>query len=80
MKKIRYYRAGRIRTLKPGIDQKQYELDHPNAVKICRVPSDTTLMEWSNDGGCEAIDGCWTEPDGECEHGQPSWLMALNMI
>jgi hypothetical protein len=80
MKKIRYYRAGRIRVLKPGIDPKQYELNHPDAVKIDRVPCDKTLMGWANDGGCEAVDGCWTEPDGSCEHGLPSWMLALNMI
>ena len=32
------------------------------------------------DGGCEAIDGCFVEPDGTCEHGQPSWLLALALI
>jgi hypothetical protein len=32
------------------------------------------------DGGCEAIDGCWVEPDGSCEHGQPSWLLVLGLI
>jgi hypothetical protein len=40
------------------------------------------LGEWSNDCGCEAAcpNGCWIEPDGTCEHGQPSWLLALGMI
>jgi hypothetical protein len=32
------------------------------------------------DGGCEAVDGCWVEPDGSCEHGQPSWLVVLGLI
>jgi hypothetical protein len=32
------------------------------------------------DGGCEATDGCFVEPDGHCEHGQPSWLLALGLI
>jgi hypothetical protein len=32
------------------------------------------------DGGCEATDGCWVEPDGCCENGQPSWLLALGLI
>jgi hypothetical protein len=31
-------------------------------------------------GGCEATDGCFVEPDGTCEHGQPSWLLALGLI
>jgi hypothetical protein len=32
------------------------------------------------EGGCEATDGCFVEPDGTCEHGQPSWLLALGLI
>ncbi len=32
------------------------------------------------DGGCEATDGCVVEPDGTCEQGQPSWLLALGLI
>jgi hypothetical protein len=32
------------------------------------------------EGGCEATDGCFVEPDGSCEHGQPSWLLALGLI
>ena len=39
------------------------------------------LQEWeSNDGGCEATDGCWVEPDGVCPHGYPSWLLQLGYI
>jgi hypothetical protein len=34
----------------------------------------------AEDGGCEATDGCWVEPDDTCEHGQPSWLLALGLI
>jgi hypothetical protein len=32
------------------------------------------------DGGCEATNGCWVEPDGTCDHGQPSRLLALGLI
>ena len=32
------------------------------------------------DGGCEATDGCFVEPDGYCKHQQPSWLLALGLI
>jgi hypothetical protein len=32
------------------------------------------------DGGCEATDGCFVEPDGTCDHDQPSWLLALGLI
>ena len=28
----------------------------------------------------EATDGCRVEPDGICEHGQPSWLLHLGSI
>jgi hypothetical protein len=45
-----------------------------------RMPDLATLMEWEAEGGCEATDGCWVEPDGVCPHGQPSWLLALGLI
>jgi hypothetical protein len=32
------------------------------------------------DGGGEATDGCVVEPDGTCDHRQPSWLPALGLI
>jgi len=32
------------------------------------------------DGGGAATDGCFVEPDGSCDHGQPSWLLALGPI
>ena len=43
-------------------------------------PSLEELEEWMLSGGCEATDGCWVEPDGECEHGHVSWLLYLGMI
>jgi len=43
-------------------------------------PSIDQLMEWQEDGFCEATDGCIVEPDGVCEHGHPSWLLRLLMI
>jgi len=46
----------------------------------CEVPSIETLTEWERDGGCEATDGCWVEPDGVCEHGCESWLIVLGLI
>ena len=45
-----------------------------------KEPEIETLMEMEADGGCEATDGCWVETDGECEHGHPSWLVAMEMI
>lgn len=44
-------------------------------------PDMTTLQEWMwDDGGCEATDGCWIEPDGVCQHGHPSWMLRLGLI
>lgn len=36
-------------------------------------PDMATLEEWLwAEGGCEASDGCWCEPDAVCPHGHPS--------
>ncbi len=35
------------------------------------APGLEQLAEWESEGGCEATDGCWVEPDGVCEHGLP---------
>ena len=32
------------------------------------------------EGGCEATDGCFVEPDGSCEHQRPSWLLAPGFL
>ena len=44
------------------------------------TPSQKRLMEWLDEGGAEATDGCWVEPDGTCPHGKKSWLLVLGMI
>jgi hypothetical protein len=44
------------------------------------APTPETLQEWLNQGGCEATDGCWVEPDGICEHGCQSWLLVMGLI
>ncbi len=44
------------------------------------APTLEMLEEWDQDGGCEATDGCWVEPDGTCEHGHPSWLLYWGLI
>jgi hypothetical protein len=41
-------------------------------------PSLEELQRQMEDGGCEATDGCFVEPDGTCD--QPSWLLALGLI
>ena len=44
-------------------------------------PDMDQLEEWGIlDGGCEATDGCWVEPDGTCPHGHPSWMIVLGLI
>jgi hypothetical protein len=56
---------------------------HPawREVNRMRRPSLEELQrQLEEDGGCEATDGCWVEPDGSCDHGQPSWLLALGLI
>jgi hypothetical protein len=50
-------------------------------VNRMRRPSlEAFQRQLEEDGGCEATDGCFVEPDGTCEHGQPSWLLALGVI
>ena len=43
-------------------------------------PSYKKLEEWHNNGGCKTPCGCWVEPDGECEHGNKSWLQLIGFI
>ncbi len=44
-------------------------------------PDFATLEQWMiEDGGCEATDSCWVEPDGVCPHGHPSWFLRLGLI
>ena len=45
------------------------------------VPTVEQMEEWfHDDGGCEATDGCWVEPDGHCPHGHSSWMLRLGLI
>ncbi len=44
------------------------------------APDIETLMEWESESGCEATDGCWVEPDGQCAHGHVSWLRQYGLI
>jgi len=45
-----------------------------------RRPDIDTLQEWSYDGTCETPCGCTVEPDGYCEHGNPSWNLLMGLI
>jgi hypothetical protein len=57
---------------------------HKNAVEqpdsLVDAPDVAQLEEWLAEGGAEATDGCWVEPDGTCEHGCLSWLLVLALI
>jgi hypothetical protein len=67
----------------PRTDTPPHRQPHPNRKEVnpMRRPSLKELQrQLEEDGGCEAIDGCLVEPDGTCEHGQPSWLLALGLI
>lgn len=52
----------------------------PPAMSSIEPPDIETLREWEAEGGCEATDGCWVEPDGTCLHGHRSWLLELGLI
>ena len=80
MKKITVYTKERgVRTLKAGITLTEYQTKYPGAIRVYK-PSMDRLESWLHDCGCESLDGCWVEPDGHCEHGRPSWLLAMGMI
>ena len=44
------------------------------------VPETLLLHEWAWMGVVDALDGCRVEPDGYCEHGTPSWLVAVAFL
>ncbi len=56
----------------------RYDLDEED--EETRPPSIEQLIEWEAEGGCEATDGCWVEPDGVCPPGCPSWLLVLGLV
>jgi hypothetical protein len=80
--RIRVYSKERgIRVLKEGVTLAIYQEKHPDAISLSKPPSITTLKKWLSNGSGKAIDGCSSiEPDGHCEHGQPSWLLAMGYI
>lgn len=48
---------------------------------MARAPSIAALQrQLSERGQVKATDGCWTDPDGTCEHGAESWLLELGLI
>ena len=74
------FRDGRVRRLKPEVKLEDYLIKHPGAYAVDPFPDMDQLSEWVSDCRAEALDGCVVEPDGTCEHGKPSWLMALGYI
>lgn len=42
-------------------------------------PSLDQIFDWLADGGCEATDGCWVEPDGICPHDCKSWALEMGL-
>ena len=78
------YTYWRLYSLKPGVTEEEWadSLAKRPTMKMCETerPDFETLEEWDMDGVAEATDGCRVEPDGVCEHGHPSWLLALGMI
>ena len=45
-----------------------------------KEPSVKTMARWSELGKAKATDGCWTDEDGTCPHGHPSWIVKLGYI
>lgn len=43
-------------------------------------PTPETIARWADENRARATDGCWvTANDPVCEHGHPSWLIALGL-
>jgi hypothetical protein len=59
---------------------RQPQLTWKEVNRMQRPSLEELHRQLEEDGGCEATDGCWVEPDGICEYGQPSWLLALGLI
>ena len=58
----------------------KYPDRHPDRYGHGKPPSLKTMERWISDGIARATDGCRVEPDGECPHGAPSWLLRLGYI
>lgn len=82
--RISSYRIGVISAEEPrenlGNRVEITQQGEPPAMSSIEPPDLETLMAWEAEGGCEATDGCWVEPDGTCPHGHRSWLLELGLI
>jgi hypothetical protein len=75
----------RLAALKPGVVLATYlrkEAEAGRKASPCKgvPPSLATLKQWTSDCVARATDGCRVEPDGVCDHGHPSWMLALGYI
>lgn len=64
-------------------DLQQLEIasdEHPDEVTLDYLPPFEDFNTWMLDSICPTPDGCEVEPDGECEHGCPSWLRLAGVI
>ncbi len=70
-----------VRKLKADANFEAYQQKYSDAIQICNPPSMATMEKWIDNCTATAIDGCGKiEPDGICQHGYPSWLLALGYI
>ena len=79
------YRNNQVRKIKDGITLDELKANgyfdkHPSAVVCNKPPTMQTLNKYAYNGIAKAIDGCKVDPDGHCQHGKPSWLLALGYI
>lgn len=65
--------------LKEGKTAKEAEEYLPGCFEV-EYPSEEQINNWMVDDICETPCGCAIEPDGYCEHGNPSWLIILGLI
>jgi len=72
--------------IKEGITIDQYVANRKNDEIEGKIiigitpPSYKKLEKWVFDGICETPCKCIVEPDGECEHGNKSWLLLMGFI
>jgi len=55
-------------------------ISRADAVLELELPSRQEISSWISEAAVPALDGCLVEPDGECPHGWPSWLLALGLV
>lgn len=74
-----YSKERGVKKLREEATLEQYQAKYPSAVE-CFPPDEDQLGDWVHDSICETPCGCQVEPDGHCEHGNPSWLLVMGLI